>query len=609
MLGFLSLFFLATSIVTDALLLLAGSPQKKASSHVTSQLSYCTNDPVSGQRNLGTSSSGAHSIHRSPDKQPCRQSTVNQPALITSTLPYVRALKFTEGNKTIPTKRGRKKGSKNKNDQKQNTKIKEQSKTRANIKGTNNGRQRLIAKKPPEPTATSFSKSASCSTFANTISIGKPLTTYASTLNRTSFPHLSPGNVMMPNSSPNPAPNSLVNCLPDSTPQALNVISSSPSPVGFTDAVARPLALPVNHFTMVTSAALSPVSFNNSSTCPTPTPVNFTPSSSVHIPSPFTLHNFPICSPPVSLPTTDQPNSPSVVPVVCPIPSSVSPVTTRSGHSPLPASLALLNVSAISDETLVTQAVNTVTLTNSTGLSPAVIPGHHTDSRVSSATALSVGNLTTGVEDHRIMVSSGLGPSMSRETVNAGADDLSTSSEPLSLQASNLLQTLALKHANSQTNVTGPCNLVSGSNNEQVGAEGLLDNDIPHSAVVEVTCQPLKENSTSLENVNVSEDNIDVSSKKHNGHHSSSLNAMEQELRETVPGETSLKNSLENMNDSTSSLAMLNKECSELMKENSAGFSNSQTNGERGMTGSSYPARKQQRDSIHLQKVKLLHYL
>ena len=577
---------------------------------MTSQLSYCTNDPVSGQHNPGTSSSGAHSIHRSPDKQPCRQSTVNQPALITSTLPYVRALKFTERNETIPRKRGRKKGSKNKNNQKQNTKIKEQSKTPANKKGANNGRQRIIAKKPPEPTATSFSKSASCSTFANSINISKPLTTYAGTLNRTSLPHVSPANIMMPNSSPNPAPDSFVNnCLPDSTPQPLNVISSSPSPVGFTDAVARPFVLPANHFTMVTSSSLSPVSFNNSSTCPTPTPVNFNPSSSVHIPSPFTLHNFPICSPPVSLPTTDQPNSPSVVPVVCPIPSSVSPVTTRSGHSPLPASLALLNVSAISDETLVTQAVNTVTLTNSTGLSPAVIPGHHTDSRVSSATALSVGNLTTGVEDSRIVVSSGLGPSMSRETVNAGADDLSTSSEPLSLQASNLLQTLALKHVNSQTNVAGPHNLVSGSNNEQVGAEGLRDNDIPHSAEVEVAYQPLKENSTSLENMNVSKNNIDVSSKNHDSHHSSSLSAVEQELRETVPGETSLKNPLENMNDSTSSLAMLNQECSELMKENSVVFSNSQTNGERGMTGSSHQARKRQRDSIHLQKVKLLHYL
>ena len=577
---------------------------------MTSQLSYCTNAPISGQHNPDTPSRGAHSVDRSlaNDNQPCRESTVNQPALITSTLPYVRALKFTEGNETIPRKRGRKKGSKNENDQKQNTKINKQSKTPANKKGANIGRQRIIAKKPPEPTATSFSKSASCSTFANSFSINKPLTTYGSTLNSTSLPHPSPANVIMPNSSPNPAPDSFVNfLLPVSTTQPVNVISSSPSPVCFTDAVGHGLASPVNHITMVTSAAPSPVSFNNISTCPTPTPANFTPSSSVHTPTPFALRNFPICSPPVSLPTTDQPNSPSVVPVVCPLPSSVCPVSTHTSHSPLPASLAPLNVPAISDETLVTQAVNIVTLTKSTGLSPAVIPGHYTDSTVSSATAKSVGNLTTSVEDDRIKASSGLGPSMSRETVDAGADDLSTSSEPLSLQASNLLQTLALKHANYQKNVSSPCNLVSGSNNEQVGAESLRNN-IPHSSVVEVTCQPLKENSTSLENVNVSKDNIDVSSKKHNGHDSSSLNAMERELRETVPGETSLNNSLENMNDSTSSLAMLNQECSELMKENSVGFSNSQTNGERGMKGSSNPARKRQRDSIHLQKVKVLNY-
>ena len=388
------------------MLLLAGSPQKKTSSQETSHLSYCTNAPVSGQHNPGTSSRGAPSIHRNlaNDKQPCRESIVNQAALITSTLPYVRALKFTEGNETIPRKRGRKKSSKNKNDTKQNTKINKQSKTAANKKGANNGRQRIIAKKPPE---------------------------------------------------------------------------------------------------------LSPVSFNNISTCPTPTPVNFTPSSSVHTPTPFALRNFPICSPPVSLPTTDQPNSPSVVPVVCPLPSSVCPVSTHTSHSPLPVSLAPLNVPAISDETLVTQAVNIVTLTNSTGLSPAVIPGHYRDSTVSSATAISVGNLTTSVKNHRIMVSSGLGPSISQETVDAGADDLSTSSEPLSMQASNLLPTLPLKHANSQTNVSGPCNLLSGSNNEQVGAEGLRNN-MPHSAVVEAPCQPLKDNSTSLENVNISKDNIDV---------------------------------------------------------------------------------------------------
>ena len=276
---------------------------------MTSQLSYCTNAPVSGQHNPDTPSRGAPSIHRSlaNEKQPCRQSTVNQPALITSTLPYVRALKFTEGNETIPRKRDRKKGSKNKNDTKQNKKISKQSKTPANKKGANNGRQRIIAKNPPEPTATSLSKSASCSTFANSISISKPLTT-------TSLPHPSSANVMMPNSSPNPAPDSFVNCLPDSTPQPVNIISSSPSPVGFTDAVACPLALPVNHFTMVTSAAPSPVSFNNISSRPTPTPVNFTPSSSVHTPTPFALRNFPICSPPVSLPTTDQPNSPSISP-------------------------------------------------------------------------------------------------------------------------------------------------------------------------------------------------------------------------------------------------------------------------------------------------------
>ena len=542
------------------------------------QLSYCTNNaPVTGQHNPDTPSRGEHSIQRNlaNDKQPCRQFTVNQPALITSTLPYVRALKFTEGNETVPRKRGRKKGSKNKNDTKKYTKINEKSKTPANKKGANNGRRRVIAKKPSESTAaTSSSKSVSSSTFANSISTGQQLTTSGSTLNRTNISHPSPA----------------------------NVISSSPSPVGCTGAVAHPLALPVNHITMGTSAALSPVSFNNVSTYLTPAPVNGTTSRSVHTPTPFALHNFSICSPPPSShPTADQPNPPSVVPVAYP---SVCPVSTATSHSPLPTSLAPSNVPVTSDATLVSQAVNTGTLT---GLSPAVIPGHYTDSRVSGATA-SVGNLTTSVEDHRIMVSSGSGSSMSCETVDAGAIDLSASTEPLSLQASNLLQQLALKHSNSQTNVSGPGNLVSGSNSEQVGVLG-LQNNMPHSALVEVACQPLKENSKSLENMNVSsKDDIDVSSEGHVGHDSSSLNTMEQELRETVPGETSLKTALENINNSTSSLAVLNQECSELIKENSAGFSNSQKNGGRGMKGSSNLGRKRERDAIHLQKVKVLNY-
>ena len=360
---------------------------------------------------------------------------------------------------------------------------------------------------------------------------------------------------------------------------------------------------------MGTSAALSPVSFNNVSSCLTPAPVNGTTSRSVHTPTPFALRNFSICSPPPSShPTADQPNLPSVVPVAYPSPSSVCPVSTATSHSPLPTSLAPSNVPVTSDATLVTQAVNTGTLTNSTGLSPAVIPGHYTDFRVSGATA-SVGNLTTSVGGHRIMVSSGSGTSMSCETVDAGAIDLSASTEPLSLQASNLLQQFALKHSNSQTNVSGPGNLVSGSKSEQVGVEG-LQNNMPHSAVVEVACQPLKENSKSLENMNVSsKDDIDVSSEGHVGHDSSSLNNMEQELRETVPGETSLKTTLENINNSTSSLAVLNQECSELIKENSAGFSNSQKSGGRGMKGSSNNlGRKRERDAIHLQKVKLLNY-
>ena len=63
---------------------------------------------------------GADCIHRSlaNDKQPCRQFTVDQPALVNLMRPYVRTPKFTEWNETVPSKRGQKQESKNNNDRK-----------------------------------------------------------------------------------------------------------------------------------------------------------------------------------------------------------------------------------------------------------------------------------------------------------------------------------------------------------------------------------------------------------------------------------------------------------------------------------------------------------
>ena len=335
---FVFCFFPATNIVTDALLLLAGSPQKKNPSQATSQLIYTVSDPTSGKRNPVTPPTKRHSVQRSPgnEKQAGRQSTDNQTAFITSTIPYVRALDFNLEKGPAPSKRGHKNGSKNKKGTKQSmAMMNEQSKVPLNKKGAGRGRRHAVAKKPSEliaalPSDTSFDvrnvQATSCSTVTTNIGVGQSPSNYSSTINRTILANLSPVNFIMPNTYSTHSPYNFANSVPNPTtlpvssvasptshtPSAATIINPatglstgvSPSLVSYTGGVESHVPLRANHTSLGTNAAPSHV------TCPTPTPVNFTPLYPPHTPSAASI----------------------VHPVMCPVPSTVS-------HSPLPANI------------------------------------------------------------------------------------------------------------------------------------------------------------------------------------------------------------------------------------------------------------------------------
>ena len=88
-------FLVAASIVTDALLLLAGSPQK-ALSNSSSQSCCSASDPTAKKHTPVTPPkvSDATKKTRNAVNENEHSGHSSQPALITSTLPYVRALNF-----------------------------------------------------------------------------------------------------------------------------------------------------------------------------------------------------------------------------------------------------------------------------------------------------------------------------------------------------------------------------------------------------------------------------------------------------------------------------------------------------------------------------------
>lgn len=580
--------------MTDALLLLAGSPQKKSPSRSSPQLNNSATVPVSERKNPDTPPRELHSACGSSinDKQPCRQSLVNQPALITSTLPYVRALNFAIGNGPAPSKRGRKKGSKNKNSKRQS--ITEQREKPGNNKVAISGRTRVIANKASQLTVTSSSEAISCSTVVPRTESSQVLVNSGSPFNRPILPRSSPANVMMSSASPSPVPYSFANYVPGFTPLPDNVVSCSSSSVSHADAVTHPTALPGNHIAGGRSDALTPLTFNIS-TCPNPSPVNLTTSCSFQSATVFSPSSFPSRSCPANLTTLYPPQPPSVgYPVnstTHPTPSSTGQDSAGSSHAPSSASHSLFTVPVIS-RTMSAQHVNTVTTLSSSELPEAVLPGHFTHPRV-LPTSTSTGNSVSIQGDHR------------NQAVVASSSDLSAPAEPLSMQASNFLQTLALKHISAQNNSSTSLSVAPGSRIGKLAMEG-SQNNRPISTINSAISQPSNEKLTSLVNMDVSENNTVATSEKQLAHSSSCVNSVEQESR--AAGK-SLQNSQESENGNTSSLEILNQECSELIKETSTSVPNSQPNSGGEMQRANYLQRKRQRDASEPLKVQVKIYI
>lgn len=105
-------FFSATSIVTDALLLLAGSPQKipsQTQSHSVHAVSYQSTEKHLPKTPPEETTQGQWSTNSRESRV---NSSYNRPSLITSAFPYVRALDFNLGRTPEPTKRGGKRNNK-----------------------------------------------------------------------------------------------------------------------------------------------------------------------------------------------------------------------------------------------------------------------------------------------------------------------------------------------------------------------------------------------------------------------------------------------------------------------------------------------------------------
>lgn len=666
----LSFFFSAASIVTDALLLLAGSPQK-IPPQSQSQLDRSASVLTSGKRNPVTPPKKTHSVqeHSANDKQPRVDSLPSQAGLITSTFPYVRALDFNIDKGQEPAKRGVRKGSKTKKGAKQKTATDQQSKAPLTKKGARSNKRHLEASKSPlsSDAAVGYRNTqalVSPSTVATNVypSIGPPLPNCGSALNQSSNTIPSPVNLVVPSACSNTSPYNVVSCgtLPSGLPVSVcsqtirpspllgNLVKPSSGPVPPTVTCTKPgsgsstslvtlvnsVNDPVNFTSAVTSHSSSavnntsldsshvPVNHNNSFSCLTSAAVDFTTYGSVQVFSPL----IPSSAGSVFTPAPGNliPQHTTVAPsavgfmnsITCPIPSPSVSLANRVNSNPaLPASLAVSSLSSLH------QVVSTVTSSPLTGLTQAVVPSHFTDLSGVSLTASISNSLTS--QEQNAGESSGTRTSTTDAVVTQASDSGVTQApvSPLSLQASNLLQSLAVQHAN--TDKHKPGNITSDRSVTQLRKESTQGfQKIVALSTSELVRgqQPLKDKSK--QNVNLSKNSTIMSSEKHKDDislvcKSPSAGSLEKGLRDTVTVAGRLPNSLENKNGGTSTLTIMNQGCRELMKENSAGFLPTGTSSETEGQGSSKPRGKRRRDALQKEKVnicfpeivvKLLHY-
>lgn len=648
--------------MTDALLLLAGSPQK-IPPQSQSQLDLSASVLTSGKRNPVTPPKKIQSVQEQSanDKQRHVDSLPSQGGLITSTFPYVRALDFNTNKGLEPVKRGRKKGSKDSKGAKQKTAMEQQSKAPfTNKRGGSNKRHLEATKSTPSSNAAvgyRSTQSISPSTIATNVNacIGPPLPNCNSAFNhssntipshvglvvssvcrsispylvscgplatrspisvcsQTTTPSVLPGTLARPSTGSVPPTVTCTNPRSDPSTSLVTLVNSLNYPVNFTSAVTNHSSSPGSNTSLGNSPL--PVNQNNSSSCLTPGAVKVSTCGSVQVLAPFTPGSAgsvftSACGNPIRQDRTVAPSAVGFMnPITCPIPSS--PVNLDSGansNSAFSVSLAVSNLSSLP------QVVNTVTSSPVTGPTQAFIPGDFTDSTVVSSITSSSNSRTN--QEQNAGESGETRTSSTRAVVMQATDAIVTSSidpgvtlspvSPLPLQASNLLQSLAVQHANTEKNeVRNAASIQSVTQLRKENAQSFEQiTDLPTSELVRGQ-QPLKDKPK--QSVNLSKDSTMMPGEKHNDDiclvcKSPSAVPLEKGLRENLTAVGCLPNSPENKNGGTSTLVIMNQGCREPMKENSAGFFQMGTSSETEGQGSSKPRTKRRRDSLQKEKV------
>ena len=599
--------------MTDALLLLAGSPQKVQS--ISSSQSCC---------NVSDPTAKKHTPITSPKVSDVTQKTRNalnekehsgrssQPALITSTLPYVRALNFTQEKELEIGTRGRKKGSKNKKGTKQKPATKKQTKApRTEKKETGKGQKRAVAKASSElaSESSSLDTGSGFSTLQGTSGV-QPSVSYESTFNRTVISNSIPVNAIVQSSNAILSQNcsAILATAPAFVPIS---VTPSPSPVNIASPCPDQICSAV---TMATgsgtdSSGCIPSTGISQSSAPvvlgttavpstgnlarrTATPVNFMSCGSVQVSSPLAPGSANL------LPTPPTLHSP-----LMPLAANVTHKSIT--HLPMGAGFIPLVPNALSAHQTM-QDLTPPAATSTSATPQAFILGSLTESPVIRDTA-GIGDLSALQKNHSENDKSNSTPSGISNT-DSNIDDLSASGEPFSLKASNMLQTLAFQHKNIQGNSTHHHNqaFVSDSgqqNNHSLQKTGTLSVD------TEVRLQPLQEKSPAYENVTASKSNTEISGEKHAdgffaAHSSPCTNHREQEIMSVPPVGRSIQCSLQTNNGpSTSPLTLINQESSDLVKENFSGSLRSKLSSEKETQESSTSRTKRSRDEFQQHKV------
>ena len=642
----------ATSIVTDALLLLAGSPQKMPLQS-QSQLDRSASVLTSGKRNPVTPPKKTQSVQQQSanDKQPRVDSLPRQGGLITSTFPYVRALDFNINKGLEPVKSGPRKGSRSKRVAKQKTATDQQSKAPLTKKeGGGNKRQLQTSKSTPSSnTAVGYRNTQAVlpSFIATNVysGIGPPLPNCDTAFNHSRNTISSPVSLVVPSVCHNTQPYNVVSCgtLPTRSPISVcsqtttpSILSAEPVPPAVTcthprlDPSTSPVALvnsinyPVNFTSAVTSHSSSPgsntssgnspvrVNHNHSSSCLIPVAANLSTYGSVHVLSPLIPSSAgSVFTPaPVNLISQHKTVAPSAVgfmnPITCPVPSPSVHLANGANSGPaLPTSLAVSSLSSLH------HVVNTVASSPLTD--PSVVSSNTSSSNSLTSQEQNVGesSRTRTSSTHGVVtqatdavvtpvidpgVTPVIDPGVGQTPVNA-----------LSLQASNLLQSLAVQHANTEKNEQR--NTASAQMAIQLRKEnGQSLEKITALSTSELVRgqQPLKDKSE--QNVNLSKDSTIMPSEKHKDDisHFKSPSvgpSLEKGLRDNVTVAGCLPNSPQNNNEGTTTLVIMNQGCREPMKENSADFLQTGTSSETEGEGSSRPRKKRRRDSLQKEKV------